>query len=391
MRLTTSGDPWKVARPVVGRISTKPPNAQIQQESGLATGREDSIFLSDVAVDDPELIRGYRGFITPARLGETLLSSLDLPVIHRVRETEHLRENDIVVLQQGFIRTLYRPDSQHNTIFVTERCNSNCLMCSQPPKDRDDTEHFLGINQDLVKLIPPGTGSLGITGGEPTLLGEKLCDLLTLLKDRLPNTHLHLLTNGRLFAWPQFTRRFANVRHPDLVLGIPLYSDAATEHDYVVQAKGAFDQTVLGLHQLARWNIQVEIRIVLHRLTIDRLPQLAAYIYRTFPFVVHVALMGLEPIGYTPYHRAKLWIDPYDYQATLLDAVEYLSIRGVPVSIYNLQRCVLPKSLWTFARQSISDWKNIYLPVCDGCSERNACAGFFRSAERFHSEHIRPL
>jgi len=32
------------------------------------------------------------------------------------------------------------------------------------------------------------------------------------------------------------------------MLGIPLYSDDSTVHDYVVQAKDAFEQTVLGLH-----------------------------------------------------------------------------------------------------------------------------------------------
>jgi hypothetical protein len=74
------------------------------------------------------------------------------------------------------------------------------------------------------------------------------------------------------------------------------------------------------------------------------------YIYRNLPFVVHVALMGLEPTGYTPYHRDKLWLDPYEYQDRIADAVEYLSVRGMHVSIYNLQRCVLPPSTWAYAR-----------------------------------------
>ena len=70
------------------------------------------------------------------------------------------------------------------------------------------------------------------------------------------------------------------------MLGIPIYSDDPVRHDYVVQAQSAFDQTVMGLHQLARWRIPVEIRVVLHRLTVPRLPMLAEYIYRNFPFAV---------------------------------------------------------------------------------------------------------
>ena len=204
-------------------------------------------------------------------------------------------------------------------------------------------------------------------------------------------THLHLLTNGRLFAWPELAERLASIGHPDLVLGIPLYSDAATLHDYIVQARGAFDQTVTGLHHLARWRIPVELRVVLHKLSVPRLLQLAEYVYRNFPFVVHVALMGLEPTGYAVYNRDKLWLDPYEYQGILAEAVEYLSLRGMPVSVYNLQRCLLPPPAWAYARLSISDWKRVYLPECDECAERGSCGGFFRSEERLHSSHIHAL
>jgi hypothetical protein len=36
-------------------------------------------------------------------------------------------------------RTLYRRTSRHNSFLVTDRCNHYCLMCSQPPKDVDDS------------------------------------------------------------------------------------------------------------------------------------------------------------------------------------------------------------------------------------------------------------
>jgi MoaA/NifB/PqqE/SkfB family radical SAM enzyme len=120
-------------------------------------------------------------------------------------------------------------------------------------------------------------------------------------------------------------------------LGIPLYSDDSTIHDYVVQAKDAFDQTVQGLHQLARHSIRVEIRVVLHAVTIPRLPELAEYIYRNLTFAEHIALMGLENVGYAPRNMNTLWIDPHDYQDQLESAVEILSTRGMNVSIYNHQ------------------------------------------------------
>jgi His-Xaa-Ser system radical SAM maturase HxsC len=264
-------------------------------------------------------------------------------------------------------------------------------MCSQPPKDRDDTDALLQRNLEMIRLIENPPARLVITGGEPTLLGERLFTLVAALRDKFPTTYLHMLTNGRIFAWQSYAAGLAAIRHPDFMLGIPLYSDDSAIHDYTVQARGAFDQTVLGLQQLARYGLRVEIRVVLHAITIPRLPDLADYIYRNFPFTEHVALMGLENIGYAPRNMEKLWIDPADYQDQLERAVEILSTRGMHVSIYNHQLCVIRKSLWKFARKSISDWKNIYLDECGECGVRDQCGGFFQWAPKLHSAHIRPI
>ncbi|MGJ5814513.1 His-Xaa-Ser system radical SAM maturase HxsC [Paludibaculum fermentans] len=381
MRLTTQGNPFHIREPIVGRASTSP-----------CPEFSDPILLTDATGFAPPQLQHCRALLTTAILDPATLASITIPIVHGLRDIDHLDHGDIVLLDgRGEVRTLFRPASIHNTLFLTERCNSNCLMCSQPPKDTDDTAHFLRVNKELVQLIPPDTDVLGITGGEPTLLRDGLIELLSLLKERLPNTHLHLLTNGRLFAWPLFTERLAAVDHQKLVLGIPLYGDVATIHDYIVQARGAFDQTITGLHHLARFRRSIELRVVLHKLTVPRLRELVEFVYRNLPFVEHVALMGLEPIGHATHHRDKLWIDPFDYRDALAWAVEYLTIRGMRVSIYNLQRCVLPEVVWPFARKSISDWKNMYLPECTACGDRDSCGGFFASAQILHSEHIRPL
>ena len=56
----------------------------------------------------------------------------------------------------------------------------------------------------------------------------------------------------------------------------------------------------------------------------SRLPELAEFIYRNLTFTEHVALMGLEYIGYTPRNMDLLWVDPYDYQDKLAEAVRIL-------------------------------------------------------------------
>jgi hypothetical protein len=101
--------------------------------------------------------------------------------------------------------------------------------------------------------------------------------------------------------------------------------------------------------------------------------------------------MGLEMMGYTKTNLKTLWIDPVDYQNALEEAVSGLALRGMNVSIYNHQLCVLRRPLWRFARKSISDFENIYLDSCQACAVLQDCGGLFKSAEQIHSAHINPI
>lgn len=307
-------------------------------------------------------------------------------------ELDYLSEGDVIRLdtQNRSIRVLYRINSGHNSILVTERCNSYCLMCSQPPKDRDDS-YIIDEVLESVPLMSRRTVELGITGGEPTLLGDSFIKILFSIKNNLPFTSLHVLTNGRHFADLEFARKVAHVNHPDLMFGIPLYSDVSSLHDYVVQAEGAYYETIKGILNLKRLSQKVEIRVVLHKQTFQRLPRLAEFIARNLLFVDHVALMGLEMMGFTKPNLPVLWIDPADYQSELVEAVSILSRYKMNVSIYNHQLCLLDPRLHEFSKKSISDWKNEYMPECSQCMKRNECGGFFSSAKFKYSDKIKPF
>jgi len=349
---------------------------------------ENSILLCE---NEIPVLNDFRGKAIISKQ-QTPIKDNNKNIVFNVSTLEHLFEGDIIsVGNDGNIKTLYRVNSFHNTLFATERCNSNCLMCSQPPKNKNDIPRFYSIYKELIPLIPKNCSDLGITGGEPTLMGELFFNLLEQIKTELPNTEVHVLTNGRTFAWNNMAERLAQVDYSRLMLGIPLYADYYQVHDYIVQAKNAFNQTMLGIHNLARYNQRIEIRIVLHKQTIPRLTKLAKYIYKNLPFVEQVAFMGLEYIGYTPHNIDKLWIDPYDYNEELTEAVEFLAGKGMRVSIYNSQLCVMPERLWQFSRKSISDWKNDYLPECKSCSKMEQCGGFFTWNLNKHSRQIKPI
>jgi His-Xaa-Ser system radical SAM maturase HxsC len=142
---------------------------------------------------------------------------------------------------------------------------------------------------------------------------------------------------------------------------------------------------------LGRCGQRIELRVVIHRLNYERLPDLAEFITRNFPFVAHVALMGMEPTGYAKANLDQLWVDPSVYGSLLHEAVRQLDRHHLCVSIYNHQLCTLQPELWRYARQSISDWKDVFLDECGKCSVRGQCCGFFASAVDHHSSAVRAI
>ena len=292
-------------------------------------------------------------------------------------ETRIVRPGDVIEPQpiRSRVAVRYRRGDNSNVLFATERCNSYCVMCSQPPREVEDSWR---IDQlcELVELIDKDTPSLAISGGEPTVLGRGLNRVIGHCANVLQSTSLYVLTNGRRFSEPHFAESFTDA-HPSLSWGVPLYGDHYGLHDYVVQSAGAFSETMRGLYALHQAHQRIEVRVVLVKPTVERLEALVRFIYRNLPFVDHVALMGVEPTGFAKGHYDDVWIDPVDMARVLEASVAFLADRGIPVSLFNLPLCTIPRSLWQFAQRSISNWKQDYLPACEGCSVKPKCAGFF--------------
>lgn len=318
-------------------------------------------------------------------------SSIGLPTLSSPANSEVVSEGDVIrIAPNGQVRVLYRRGASSNFLFTTARCNSLCLMCSQPPRDEDDSWRVREVIE-TIDLLDTDIDFIGITGGEPTLLGDGLGQIVKRVRDVLPRTLMHILTNGRAFADVEMVRKV----EPVLARGtfaIPLYSDTAQRHDYVVQVKGAYTETLNGILNLAASEHSIEIRHVVHAATLPRLRQFAEFIIRTLSFVDHVALMGMEPMGFAVGNRQLLWVDPLDYAQALSDVALLLESCGIAVSIYNVPLCILPSEAWRLARRSISDWKQTYAEECEGCSVRDQCCGFFKSAGGdWRSRGIRPV
>ena len=283
------------------------------------------------------------------------------------------------------MRDLIDIQSNDNALFVTGQCNNRCVMCCQPPVANDDIDFLYAKNLRLVESAPKELDTIGITGGEPTLLDDRLISLLQHIRQHLPDTAIHILSNGRRFSDEGFVRDFATAADGHAMVGIPLHADSPLLHDQIAGVEGAYNETMLGLYNLAAYDIDIELRIVVNKMNYRRLPKMASFISKNLAFVSCVAFMAMEDIGYTIKNREKIWIEPLEYVSELGKATIYLTQMEFDVSLFNLPLCLLPCSLHPFARKSISDWKKYFVTFCEQCVQKSECCGLFSTSQNtFH-------
>jgi His-Xaa-Ser system radical SAM maturase HxsC len=305
--------------------------------------------------------------------------------------TNNLRAGDIVlVTPNGSVNTLYRINSEDNAVFMTNKCNQNCIMCSQPPSKNEDIEHLFKINSELIGLIPNSVSHIGITGGEPTLCGDFLGEIILKLRERNPEIFITILTNGILLSEKVNLKHFGNENRDKLLFSIPIYGDNEFTHDSIVGHYGSFYKTIKALHNLSQGGFRVELRIIPQRLNVERLYKLSHFIYRNLTFVERVVFMALENIGNARKNLRQLWIEPKDLILPLEMATSFLLMSGINCYLYNFQYCLLSEKLKKLSVNSISDWKVEFLPECNLCMDKTKCGGMFFSSIGILKNYIRP-
>ena len=284
--------------------------------------------------------------------------------------------------------TCDRPD---RTLFVTERCNSNCEMCPYGSRRRmNGRDEDMRVLLRYIDLMNPQAEYLCITGGEPTLLKRDFLALLRRVRERMPDVLLHILTNGRTFWYRDFFEEYRAVRPYQTLLGIPLHGSSEALHDAISGAHGSFAQTLRGLDRCYHAGEHIELRVVTSALNCKDLPALAEFIGKRYPAALHVSLMGLEMMGNAMAHRDRVWIPFHRLWPYLREAVDVLLGYGVSVRLFNYPLCMIGEPYQSLYSRSISDYKIRYKPECDGCTRKDACGGLFETTLAMKDILVRP-
>lgn len=358
---------------------------EITRKGRTFYSRKSAVLLTD---DMGLSALGYRGCITSGSKGKFYHPDH----VYNVENTDLLNEGDIVRIDDvGNIEALWECNSHQNCLFLTERCNCRCVMCPQPPQNSDSSV-FLNQAEEVLNLLKgKQISDCCLTGGEPTLVGDKFFVLLRRCVVEHPEAFITVLSNGKLFSERSFTRKLSNIPRENCIFCISLHSEIDMLHDAIVGVHGSCSATQQGIYNLASFGFPVEIRIVISRYNYRYLVQFAEHMYNYFPFCAHFVFMGLELHGCAAVHSEEIDVNPLEYGPYLRDAVLLMIRRGMPVSVYNIPLCMCPSDIRHVASQSISLWKNIWMEECNGCMEKDNCCGFFSTSVSIHKNFIKPF
>lgn len=280
-----------------------------------------------------------------------------------------------------------------NALFITNKCNSSCIMCPNSDYERKKTsdrspERIL----ELISYFPKDAPYLIITGGEPTIIGYKFIDILKQVDKHFPETtQLTILTNGRSLAIKDFADKLLDVCPERTCFAIPIHGGCAEDHDAITQAKGSFDQTVVGVKRLLSCGFKVEIRIVVTGLNYQHMTDIADFIIKNFPGVSHVHIMAAEMRGSAVKNRDRVWVDYADCFSASREAIQMLMQNGFDVKLFNFPLCKVDRAYWPICVKSITDYKIQYYDTCSGCSVQQICGGVFGTTLKVTKMELTPI
>ncbi|MDD2673093.1 MAG: radical SAM protein [Syntrophales bacterium] len=275
---------------------------------------------------------------------------------------------------------------------IWNKCNNKCLMCSNPPDYDKWGDYSLKSISSRIKNISLKEKEIYLTGGEPTIHPD-FFSILDLIKKRCPKAKIIIDTNGRMFYYKKFLDKFLN--YANIELQISLCGHNAHLHDKITEADGSFDQMVVGTKTLLdrkKKNSEVEIRVVIHKLTLPNFEKIFEFVSERFVGIKRLIFIFMEYEGMAGENIKKVGISYEEVWPYLKKA--FSKIRSIPLEVrfYHFPLCVLPKKTWPYLWRTLPEKEVDFLPSCRKCLYKKYCLGVHKDYLRLvGKKEFRPI
>ncbi len=160
---------------------------------------------------------------------------------------------------------------KRNWVRLSYDCNNHCTFCLDSLAHVGTMRSNMDVKIQIVEGRKKGAARLILSGGEPTMHPNFL-DFVKLGK-RAGYPKVQTVTNGRMFAYPDFLERAASNGLDEITFS--LHGHTAKLHDALVATPGAFEQETAGLKAaLASGRFIVNVDIVINKQNVKHLPEM---------------------------------------------------------------------------------------------------------------------
>ncbi|MCC6525787.1 MAG: radical SAM protein [Polyangiaceae bacterium] len=169
------------------------------------------------------------------------------------------------------LRVLSHEEAAHekrNWVRLTHDCNNHCIFCLDTEAHNGTMRAVDAIKAQIVAGRRRGAERLILSGGEPTMHPNFL-DFVR-LGQRAGYPKIQTVTNGRMFAYPEFLAGAAEAGLHEITFSV--HGHTAKLHDALVGTPGAFEEETAGLRAaLASARFIVNVDIVINKLNVAHL------------------------------------------------------------------------------------------------------------------------
>jgi len=160
---------------------------------------------------------------------------------------------------------------QRNWVRLTYRCNDRCVFCLDAHTHDGTDREREAIKAQILDGRAKGAQRLILSGGEPTIHPDFVRFIRLGRAAGYPK--IQTVTNGRMFAYPEFLTRCLDAGLSEITFSI--HGSNPRIHDALVGTQGAFEQELKGLRNaLADGRPIVNIDVCVSRGNVKDLPRL---------------------------------------------------------------------------------------------------------------------